>query len=145
MSEEMCRWLILIAVAAFAACEKPRPVTDPATTTKVTPLEEVEKILNVEPKEDPPPKPPVESTDEGKPVIPVAERVPDKPGFVISPYNGKWIDVTGVPAGELMADPHFPAEDKKYFKVPELPEPPPAEEGDGEQEAPPGDETPEVI
>ncbi|MCH7228209.1 hypothetical protein [Haloferula sp. A504] len=75
-------------------------------------------------------KPPEEGTPvEGVPVVPVspgapvAKAVPNKPGFVISPYNGKWIDVTGVPPGELMLDPHFPAGEKKYFRVPEPPKP----------------------
>ncbi|MEM9238205.1 MAG: hypothetical protein AAGB14_15645, partial [Verrucomicrobiota bacterium] len=77
------------------------------------------------------------------PKIPVAEPVPDKPGFVISPYNGKWIDVTGVEAGTLMEDPHS-KEEKKFFRVPEFPEAEaPAEAEDpeeGEPEAAGGEE-----
>ena len=46
----------------------------------------------------------------------MAEPVPDKPGFVISPYNGKWIDVIGKSKpGTLMEDPHS-KEEKKFFK-----------------------------
>lgn len=51
---------------------------------------------------------------------PVAEPVAEQPGFVKSPYSGKIIDVRGIPAGRLVADPMFPAEEKKYFRVPEL-------------------------
>lgn len=55
---------------------------------------------------------------------PVAEPVPGQPGKVISPYNGKHIDVTGIAPGSLVADPTYPAEEKKHFRVPELPEAP---------------------
>ncbi len=51
---------------------------------------------------------------------PVAEPVADKPGFVVSPFSGKIIDVRGIPAGTLVADPMFPSEEKKHFRVPEL-------------------------
>ena len=55
---------------------------------------------------------------------PVAEPVPGQPGFVKSPYNGKIVDVKGIPAGSLVADPTYPAEEKKHFRVPEMPEVP---------------------
>ena len=51
---------------------------------------------------------------------PVAEPVADQPGYVKSPYSGKVIDVRGIPAGRLVADPMYPASEKKYFRVPEL-------------------------
>jgi len=51
---------------------------------------------------------------------PVAEPVPGQPGMVISPYNGKHIDVKGIPAGTLVADPTYPASEKKHFRVPEV-------------------------
>ncbi|MEK7949734.1 hypothetical protein [Luteolibacter soli] len=51
---------------------------------------------------------------------PVAEPVAVKPGFVKSPFNGKLIDVGGIPAGSLVADPTFPASAKKYFRVPDM-------------------------
>lgn len=51
---------------------------------------------------------------------PVAEPVADKPGFVKSPFSGEIIDVRGIPAGTLVADPMYPAEEKKHFRVPEL-------------------------
>ena len=52
---------------------------------------------------------------------PVAEPVPNMPGMVISPYNGKHIDVKGYAPGTLVADPTYPIEEKKYFRVPEMP------------------------
>jgi hypothetical protein len=50
---------------------------------------------------------------------PFAEAVPGKPGFVRSPFDGKVIDVRGIPAGTLVADPNHPADEKHYFRVPE--------------------------
>lgn len=64
------------------------------------------------PPEPEPPKP------EPKPQIPVARSVPGKPGFVFSPFNNKIIDVKDYPSGTLVADPTYPAADKKYFRVP---------------------------
>ena len=52
---------------------------------------------------------------------PVAEPVPNMPGMVISPYNGRHIDVKGYAPGTLVADPTYPLEEKKYFRVPEMP------------------------
>jgi hypothetical protein len=51
--------------------------------------------------------------------IPVAEPVSGQPGMVKSPFNGKLVDVTGIPAGTMVADPTYPPEQKKYFRVPE--------------------------
>jgi hypothetical protein len=60
------------------------------------------------------PKPPVEN----KPEIQVARPVPGKPGMVFSPFNNKVIDVKGIPSGRLVADPTYPASEKKHFRVP---------------------------
>lgn len=49
---------------------------------------------------------------------PVAAPVPDKPGFVFSPYNELVVDVTDIPSGTLVADPQFSSDEKKYFRVP---------------------------
>lgn len=59
-----------------------------------------------------PPKP------EPKAGVQVARAVPGKPGFVFSPFNNKIIDVKGIPSGTLVADPTYPAAEKKYFRVP---------------------------
>jgi len=59
----------------------------------------------------PPPPPAVGGT-------PTASPVPGRPGFVFSPFNNKIIDVKGIPSGTVVADPQFPKEAKKHFKVP---------------------------
>ncbi|WP_193214506.1 hypothetical protein [Luteolibacter marinus] len=53
----------------------------------------------------------------------VAEPVADRPGYVKSPFSGKIIDVSGIPAGRMVADPMYPPSEKKYFRIPEMPEP----------------------
>jgi hypothetical protein len=52
------------------------------------------------------------------PDVPVGVAVGGKPGMVFSPFNGKIVDVTDIPEGKLVADPTFPASEKKYFRVP---------------------------
>jgi hypothetical protein len=49
---------------------------------------------------------------------PLAAAVDGRPGFVVSPFNGKIIDVRDVPSGTLAADPTFPTSGKKYFRIP---------------------------
>ncbi len=127
----MRRMVLMGGFAFLVACDRPDPAKVNGEDPKPPrPLAEVENILAGEkPPEEGGPADPL-PTDPVVPAVPVAKPVPDKPGFVISPYNGKWIDVTGVAPGELMLDPHFPADDKKYFRVPEpqKPKPPPEEE-----------------
>jgi hypothetical protein len=55
---------------------------------------------------------------QSKKPIPMAEPVPGKPGFVKSPNSGNIVDVTLIPAGTVMADPGFPVEEEKFFRVP---------------------------
>jgi hypothetical protein len=50
--------------------------------------------------------------------IPVAVKVPGKEGYVLSPFNNKLIDVTGMASGQLAADPTYPESEKKHFRVP---------------------------
>ncbi len=59
------------------------------------------------------PKPTVKVTEH-----PVALAVPERPGFVYSPFNNRVLDVKGVPSGTLVADPQYPATEKKHFYVP---------------------------
>jgi hypothetical protein len=49
---------------------------------------------------------------------PTASQVPGKAGFVFSPFNNKVIDVAGLPSGTLVADPTYPLEENKRFRVP---------------------------
>src|SRR6478609_2031830 len=53
-----------------------------------------------------PSQPPVEKVYP-KPQPPVAEPVKDKPGYVVSPFNGKMIDVREIPSGSMVMDPTF--------------------------------------
>lgn len=61
----------------------------------------------------PPPQPPPE-----RPAYPTALAVPGRAGHVFSPYNNKLVDVTGFASGTLVADPQYPAAERKYFRVP---------------------------
>jgi hypothetical protein len=61
----------------------------------------------------PPPAPKSSATPH-----PTAIPVPGKAGFVFSPYNNKLIDVQGFAPGTLVADPTYPASERKHFRVP---------------------------
>ncbi len=62
-----------------------------------------------------PPKPPTER----KPSEYVfASKVPNKEGFVFSPYNNKIVDVRDIPSGTLVQDPTYTGAGKGYFRVP---------------------------
>lgn len=50
--------------------------------------------------------------------FPVAEAVPGKPGFVLSPISGKIIDVNGIPPGTLVRDPMISSEQGGIFRLP---------------------------
>jgi len=60
------------------------------------------------------PKPPERRPGE----YPFANPVPGKDGFVFSPYNNKLVDVRDIASGTLVRDPTYPAEEKKFFRVP---------------------------
>lgn len=66
---------------------------------------------------------PEEKEKEKEPVelkdgYPVAKAVPDKPGFVYSPYGNHVLDVRDLPSGTLVTDPYFQSKEKKMFRVP---------------------------
>lgn len=129
----MRNWVMGWIGLALVACDRPF-TTDRAEpgSGQQGPLEEVERILQVDPPTGPREPEPTATTESGKASVPVAEPVPKKPGFVISPYNGKWIDVTGANPGELMLDPHFDPSENKLFRVPEVAEPDEVDGADGE-------------
>lgn len=83
--------------------------------------EEEEKKL-IDPVPDTPDGPTTGSTGgsgtTGSGDYPFANKVPGKDGFVFSPYNNKVVDVRDIPSGTLVADPTYPAAEKKYFRVP---------------------------
>jgi hypothetical protein len=49
---------------------------------------------------------------------PVALAVPGREGMVLSPFNQRLVSVAGFKSGSLVADPHYPLSDKKFFRVP---------------------------
>lgn len=49
---------------------------------------------------------------------PTAEAAEGFTGQVISPYNGEMVNVAGIPSGTLVADPRYPEEEEKFFRVP---------------------------
>ena len=120
--------LLALTVAALCSCEKTAPVIAPAAAGETSAPATVDEAISTPNGEDavvnertrPAPRPP----DKKHPVPPpadfeFAEKIEDKPGFVTSPFNGKVIDVQGIPPGTLVADPSYPTEERRYFRVPE--------------------------
>lgn len=117
-------------LAAFISSCTPYPEPPPVPTPPAVPGDEVKDEtegddVTVESTDLPTPEdmrdpvpPPTPNNTTNKPSTSVARPVPGKPGFVFSPYNNKIIDVKGIPSGTLVADPTYPASDKKYFRVP---------------------------
>ncbi|WP_035600436.1 hypothetical protein [Haloferula sp. BvORR071] len=111
-------WVAAILVLSLAACER-KGESRHSAGNGGSGGEHVAQEDEAKPKEA--------GGDKEGPVLvekkpPVAEPVPNMPGMVISPYNGKHIDVKGYAPGTLVADPTYPIEEKKYFRVPEMPE-----------------------
>lgn len=101
--------MIAVGILLLGACERKAGqgvATPPADSAPAAPAPAKEEPVLIEKKP------------------PVAEPAPGKPGFVLSPFDGKVIDVRGIPAGTLVADPNYPSDEKRYFRVPEMPEPP---------------------
>jgi hypothetical protein len=97
--------------------QKEAPKTPEApgnTTSQVTPPVNTAPP-GTSPQSTPAPTPPVE---EKRPEYKFAEKVPGQEGFVLSPYNGKKIDVRGMPTGTLVQDPTYTGAGKGYFRVP---------------------------
>ena len=93
---------------------KPRQPGSPGPGNLPKPEPDPEPKPDPEPQPQPQPQPPPPPKES----VPVARPVPGRPGFVFSPFNNKLIDVEGIPSGRLVADPHYPAAEKKYFRVP---------------------------
>lgn len=79
----------------------------------MTTIDEAGRPLNSDESVSPPVSHPIAPED-----IPIAAAIPEAPGMVYSPFNQKIVDVRDIPSGTLVKDPSFPAEDKKYFRVP---------------------------
>lgn len=122
MSTSSCYWLYPYQESV----PPPAPPTQPQTLDQLKEQQEEQENAPDEseripenlgdpdpaPIRPPAPKPAEPST------IPVAKSVPGRDGFVFSPFNNKLIDVKGFPSGATVADPSYPKEAKKYFKVP---------------------------
>lgn len=89
---------------------QPNPQPGPSPQPDPQPGPSPQPDPQPDPQPRPKPEPPVK--------YPVAQAVPGRPGFVFSPYNNKVIEVSGIASGTLVTDPHFPAAEKKYFRVP---------------------------
>lgn len=115
-------WMAVMVAGLLASCER-KEEASAADPSKSPGKQGIAAIDNPEEAEATVKTKPGKTSD--RPVLvkkkpPVAEPVIDQPGFVKSPFSGKIIDVQGIPAGTLVADPMFPAEEKKHFRVPEL-------------------------
>jgi len=115
-----CAWLLKLKPSAILPEPPPgprpkRPDPGPENLPKPQPDPEPKPDPRPQPQPQPPapaPTPPVKQT------VPTARAVPGRPGYVFSPFNNKLIDVEGIQSGRLVADPTYPPEEKKYFRVP---------------------------
>jgi hypothetical protein len=104
-------------VAPSAAAERPAAVARIGSS----PVPAAEEEVAENPRTRPLPRPKDRKLKPAPPIrqeVPMAAALEGKPGFVVSPYNNKIIDVNGIPPGTLVADPTYPTEEKKYFRVP---------------------------
>lgn len=65
----------------------------------------------------PQPKPPTTTPPVSKPNYPYAQAIPGEPGYVLNPYTGNKVDVSGLSRGTLVRDPHDKNPDHN-FRVP---------------------------
>jgi len=131
----MKRWLPFCLVLAFVSCDRTKVAAsaDDGTGGKAKPREETSAgpaagIKSEAPGEEPVvanervralPRPPDKIHPKPTEVShPFAEAVKDKPGYVVSPFNGKIIDARDIPSGTLVQDPSAPQGSKSYFRVP---------------------------
>lgn len=127
-------WFLSVAVVMGSSCKENKMAAVPVNTASPAAKEQT-AISTAEPtvQEDQgestenqrtraQPRPEVKPHPKPKDPYNVAEPVKGRPGFVVSPYNGKIIDVRDLPPGTLVMDPTSAPESKSYFRVPE-PEP----------------------
>lgn len=132
------KWILLpLTVGVIVSCEKKEEPAPPAPTTerriptptKIEPVVEQEVApasgITPPPSQEataettpPPPSQPPAPTPSTKAQVPTAKAVEGQPGFVYSPYSNQIVDVRDMPPGMLVADPGFPASEKKHFRVP---------------------------
>ncbi len=94
--------------------EKPleASATTTSTTTSTPPINAAAPGISGQPAPTPP------TVVEKRPEYKFAQNVPGKDGFVLSPYNGKVVDVRDIPSGTLVQDPTYTGDGKGYFRVP---------------------------
>ncbi len=93
--------------------EVPAPTTRPSSNTSVPkpPTPDRLNSLNNKPQSSSSP------ASQAKPTYPFAKAIPGQKGFVLNPYTGNKVDVTGLSRGILVRDPHDNNPDHK-FRVP---------------------------
>ena len=47
-----------------------------------------------------------------------AKKAPGREGYVLSPYSGKLMLISGIPSGTIVPDQTCPPAEKKFFRVP---------------------------
>lgn len=127
------KWLMAIvamAVISIGSCDRAEKRTAPGSSESAEKNPELAGQMAASPGDAPevkeenprtrPSQPPVEReyAKPKPPEIPMAVAVEGRPGYVTSPFNAKVIDVRDIPPGTLVADPTFPTEEKKFFRVP---------------------------
>ena len=85
----------------------PTSAPEAATTQPQPARERVSHASRDETAQTKPRRPHVASTSSAQPGFPTAKSVPDKPGYVVSPFdaNGRYVDVSGYASGSKVKDP----------------------------------------
>ena len=90
--------------------EVPAPTTRPSSTPKPSSTDRLNSLNNTA-------QAPSAPASQTKPTYPFAKAIPGQKGFVLNPYTGNKVDVTGLSRGILVRDPHDNNPDHK-FRVP---------------------------
>jgi len=101
------------AVPSTQVASAPQPRRKAVATTSQKPKTKP-PVAYSETAEPPKPSPPVQTSSTS--VFPTAKAVPDKPGYVFSPFDssGRYVDVSGYTSGTKVKDPWT----EKIFIVP---------------------------
>lgn len=111
--------LILLLVGCDEEPRTPPPYVPPAADAEAAEDAPASGEPLPFPLDGPAPEPPsAEAFQTDQSGVPIAVPVPGKQGFVFSPYNSRIVDVRGIPSGTLVADPNYPASEKKRFRTP---------------------------